>query len=69
MSANQIMDVIYQRAGGPAIAPIATLKLFDQVRAALLTKHYSYRTEHAHIDWIRRFILFHGKRHPRDMGA
>jgi len=32
-------------------------------------KHYSYRTEQSYVDWIRRFILFHGKRHPREMGA
>jgi len=44
-------------------------KLLDQVRDAILTRHYSYRTEKTHIDWIRRFILFHQKCHPRDMGA
>ncbi|GGH50509.1 hypothetical protein GCM10010975_03480 [Comamonas phosphati] len=31
--------------------------------------HYSIRTEQAYVDWARRFILFHGKRHPREMGA
>ncbi|MDZ7749606.1 MAG: integron integrase [Halofilum sp. (in: g-proteobacteria)] len=40
----------------------------DEVRAAIRVRHYSIRTEHAYLDWIRRFILFHGKRHPRDMG-
>ncbi len=44
-------------------------KLLDQVRDALRTKHYSYRTEQTYIEWIKRFILFHGKRHPKDMGA
>lgn len=44
-------------------------KLLDQVRDAIRRKHYSIRTEEAYVDWIRRFILFHGKRHPRDMGA
>ncbi|HXQ32824.1 MAG TPA: integron integrase, partial [Anaerolineales bacterium] len=44
-------------------------RLLDQVRDALRTKHYSYRTEQAYIEWIKRFILFHGKRHPKDMGA
>ena len=63
------MEVMYPPAGAPAIAPIATPKLFGRVRAALLTKHYSYRTEQAYIYGIRRFILFYGKRHPRDMGA
>ncbi|WP_456377740.1 integron integrase [Thiolapillus sp.] len=38
-----------------------------EVADAIRTRHYSIRTEQAYIDWIRRFILFHGKRHPRDM--
>jgi integron integrase len=44
-------------------------KLLDQVRDTLRTKHYSNRTEDTYVEWIRRFILFHGKRHPKDMGA
>jgi integron integrase len=44
-------------------------KLLEQVAARLRTKHYSIRTERAYVDWIKRFILFHDKRHPRDMGA
>jgi hypothetical protein len=44
-------------------------KLLDQVRYAIRTKHYSLRTEEAYVQWIRRFILFHNKRHPKDMGA
>ena len=44
-------------------------KLLDQVRDRLRVKHYSIRTEHSYIDWIKRFIWFHDKRHPRDMGA
>jgi integron integrase len=43
-------------------------KLLDQVRDTLRTKHYSYRTEKSYIDWIKRFILFHEKRHPSQMG-
>ena len=43
-------------------------KLLDQVRDAIRTRHYSYRTEEAYVGWIRRFILFHGKRHPAEMG-
>ena len=39
------------------------------MRIHLRTRHYSIRTEEAYIDWVRRFILFHGKRHPGDMGA
>ncbi|MEO7724974.1 MAG: integron integrase [Chthoniobacterales bacterium] len=44
-------------------------KFLDQVRTILRTRHYSLRTEEAYLGWIRRFILFHGKRHPREMGA
>jgi integron integrase len=43
-------------------------RLLDRVRAAIRTKHYSIRTEQAYVDWIRRFILFHDKRHPIEMG-
>lgn len=44
-------------------------RLLDELRATLRTRHYAYRTEQVYVDWVRRFILFHGKRHPRDMGA
>jgi site-specific recombinase XerD len=44
-------------------------KLLDRLRAALRLRHYSLRTEDAYVQWVRRFILFHGKRHPREMGA
>jgi hypothetical protein len=42
-------------------------KLLDQVRNVIRGKHYSIRTEQAYIDWIKRFIIYHGKRHPREM--
>jgi integron integrase len=44
-------------------------RLLDQVRELIRIRHYSIRTEQAYVQWIRRFILFHGKRHPREMGA
>ena len=44
-------------------------KLLDQVRDAIRVRHYSIRTEQAYIGWARRFILFHNKRHPKDMGV
>ncbi len=44
-------------------------KLIDQLRERLRTLHYSLRTEDVYVDWVRRFILFNGRRHPRDMGA
>ena len=43
-------------------------KLLDQVRATIRLKHYSIRTEESYLSWIRRFILFHGKQHPLDLG-
>jgi integron integrase len=44
-------------------------KLLDQLSDAIRTKHYSYRTEETYTDWVRRFILFHEKKHPDTMGA
>jgi integron integrase len=43
-------------------------KLLEQVRQAIRTRHYSYRTEKAYVHWIKRFIFFHDKRHPIEMG-
>ena len=44
-------------------------RLLDVVREKLRLKHYSIRTEVQYIQWVRRFVQFHGKRHPREMGA
>ena len=43
-------------------------RLLDQVRSVIRCKHYSIRTGQAYIDWIKRYIFFHGKRHPVEMG-
>jgi integron integrase len=43
-------------------------KLLDRVRTAIRARHYSRRTEQAYVGWIRRFIIFHGKRHPSTLG-
>lgn len=43
-------------------------KLLDQLRDAIRARHYSYRTEESYVYWVRRFILFHGKKHPNDVG-
>ncbi len=51
-------------AGKPKAAP-----LLEQMRGVLRFKHYSIRTEQTYLDWVKRFILFHGKRHPKTMGA
>src|SRR5262245_47090200 len=52
--------------GGPPMPPP---RLMEQVRAEIRARHYSRRTEDAYVHWIRRFIVFHGRRHPRDLGA
>ena len=44
-------------------------RLLDQVRELIRIRHYSIRTEQAYVQWIRRFILFHDKRHPLELGA
>ena len=61
---------------GPRAAPRATdstsppaARLLDQVRERIRYLHYSIRTEHAYVQWVRAFIRFHGLRHPADMGA
>lgn len=44
-------------------------RLLDRVRGELRVRHYAFRTEQSYVQWVRRFILFHGKRHPAEMGA
>jgi hypothetical protein len=44
-------------------------KLMEQVRTVIRLRGMSYRTEQTYCDWIKRFILFHHKRHPKDMGV
>src|SRR5439155_4711703 len=46
-----------------------TMKLLAQVRAVLRTKHYSPRTEESYVGWVRRFVRFHGLRHPAELGG
>jgi integron integrase len=48
--------------------PARGKKILDQVSDAIRLKHYSYRTEQTYKEWIKRYILFHKKRHPREMG-
>ena len=56
-----------QTKGKPSEAP--PRRLFDQVRDAIRRKHYSPRTEEAYVHWIRRFIFFSYRRHPREIDA
>src|SRR5512135_1941852 len=44
-------------------------KILDQLRDAIRAKHYSYRTEQTYVDWCKRYILYHHKRHPAEMGV
>src|SRR5688572_7954300 len=61
------------RSSPPPLPPASPAsrppRLLDQMRERLRVQHYSLRTERAYVDWVRRFILFHGKRHPAEMGA
>ncbi|MBI1752284.1 MAG: phage integrase N-terminal SAM-like domain-containing protein [Acidobacteria bacterium] len=50
-------------------APTTPPRLLDQVHAAICIRHLSSATDDIYTNWIRRFILFHGKRHPKEMGA
>lgn len=56
-------------ANEPENTALPKPRLLDEVRDRLRLKHYSLRTERAYVDWIKRYILFHGKLHPRDLGA
>ena len=53
----------------PSPLSTPTPKLLDRVRQAVRVRGYSLRTEESHTDWHRRFILFHGERHPAEMGT
>lgn len=50
------------------LAPRGQPRLLDAVREAIRVRHYSRRTERSYVGWIRRFVLFHGRRHPKDLG-
>lgn len=63
--ARMVSGVVHRLAVVPPPAP----KLLDRVRSALRVRHYSRRTERSYVGWIRRYVLFHGKRHPQEMSA
>ncbi len=52
-----------------AVASGKPKKLFEEMRDVLRVKHYSLRTERSYCDWVKRFIRFHGLRHPKEMNA
>ena len=66
-SRGALVATLAVREAGPAGAPKP--RLLDRVREAVRARHYSRRTEKTYVAWVRRYILFHGKRHPTEMGA
>ncbi len=62
------MQAIAERTATPSQSAQQP-KLLDRMVAAIRVKHYSLATERTYVHWIKRFIFFHGKRHPADMGA
>jgi integron integrase len=52
-----------------AQSPQSEPRLLDQVRRRIRVRHYSIRTERTYVHWIKRFVVFHGTRHPREMGG
>jgi integrase len=67
LSAGAFTPALAVRETGPVGAPKP--RLLDRVREAIGARHYSHRTEKAYVHWIKRYIFFHGKRHPVEMGA
>ena len=69
---NRTLAVIdggmHEKAGARPFPPILKPRLLDQVRQAIRTRHLSPHTEQAYVGWIKRFIFFHNKRHPMEMG-
>ena len=55
--------------GNPPVPEVPKPKLLDQLREIIRLKHYSIRTEQSYVDWAKRYILFHEKKHPKEMGA
>ena len=53
----------------PKFKPNPSLRLMDQVREVLRYHHYAYRTEQSYCQWILRYIRFHGKTHPKELGV
>ena len=71
-AARTAMEFLYQGVLGLDVGEIPRPRpprLLDQVRQVLRVRHYALTTEACYVDWITRFILFHNKRHPRDMGG
>jgi integrase len=61
-------DATFRFHHPPVPVEVRKPKLLDQVRDAIRTRHYSLRTEDTYLHWMKRFIFFPNKRHPREMG-
>jgi integron integrase len=71
-AARSALEVLYRHVLGMDLGELPRPqppRLLDRMRQVLRVRHYSPRTEDCYLHWVRHFILFHGKRHPRDMGA
>ena len=71
-TARAALDFLYRSVLGVSLPDLplpAPPRLLDQVKQVLRVRHYALRTEECYVQWIVRFIRFHGQRHPRDMGA
>ncbi len=64
----KIIQLVQPRLGQVSGIPDRPPRLLDQVRGVMRARHYSLRTERAYLGWIRRFIRYHGNRHPNTMG-
>lgn len=65
-------DCVFLSDDGIVVVEVVEMerpRLLDEVRGALRARHYSPRTEEAYVHWIRRFIVFHDERHPRELAA
>jgi hypothetical protein len=70
ISRQELQTINRSGSQSPTSAPPANPpkpRLLDQVRQAIRTRHYSSRTEETYVGWIKRFIFFHGKRHPAEI--
>lgn len=65
MSSDNSIAKVRRLAPRPALH---ATRILDQLRERLRYLHYSLRTEHAYVYWVRCFIHFHGLRHPRELG-
>jgi integron integrase len=66
---NQTPNPLYICEQSQGTSSTKGKRLLDLYREALRVRHYSYRTEVTYLSWVRQYILFHNKRHPRDMGT